>query len=66
VLTVLTGLAMLSSIFTFFAALVLLGFAPLFGIVELAVSVVFLVGGTLALINAWNASSNAWFAQPAR
>jgi hypothetical protein len=61
VLTVLTGLAMLSSIFTLFGALVLLAFSPLYGIVELAVSAVFLAGGTVALINAWSSSSNAWF-----
>jgi hypothetical protein len=52
---------MLSSLFALFGAFVLLAFAPVYGIVELAVSVVFLAGGTLALINAWNAQSNAWF-----
>jgi hypothetical protein len=61
VLTVLTGLAMLSSLFALFGAFVLLAFAPVYGIVELAVTVVFLAGGTLALINAWNAQANAWF-----
>jgi hypothetical protein len=40
---------------------VLLAFAPIYGIVQLAVSVVVLAGGTLALISAWNATSNAWF-----
>ena len=32
-----------------------------YGLVSLVTSVVFLAGGTLALINAWHASSNAWF-----
>ncbi|WP_433784025.1 hypothetical protein ACQPX6_28045 [Actinomycetospora sp. CA-101289] len=61
VLTVLTGLGMLSSLLSFFASFVLFGFAPFVGLVSLATSVVFLAGGTLALINAWHASSNAWF-----
>ncbi|GLZ44902.1 hypothetical protein Acsp06_10870 [Actinomycetospora sp. NBRC 106375] len=61
VLTVLTGLAMLSSVFSFFGAFVLLAFMPVYGIVALATSAVVLAGGTLALINAWNAASTAWF-----
>ncbi|MHC1562958.1 hypothetical protein ACR9E3_28700 [Actinomycetospora sp. C-140] len=61
VLTVLTGLAMLSSVFSFFGAFVLLAFLPVYGIIALATSAVVLAGGTLALINAWNAASTAWF-----
>jgi hypothetical protein len=61
VLTVLTGLGMLFNLLAVFASLVLLGFAPLVGIVTLATCLVFLAGGALALINAWNATSNAWF-----
>jgi hypothetical protein len=61
VLTILTGLAMLSSLFSFFGSFVLMTLAPVYGFVTLATSVVFIAGGALALVHAWNASSNAWF-----
>ncbi len=65
VLTVLTGFAMLSSLFAVLGSFVLMALDPAFGVISLATNAVVLAGGALALVNAWNPSTNAWFANPA-
>ena len=65
VLTVLTGFAMLSSLFAVLGSFVLMALDPAFGVISLATNAVVLAGGALALVNAWNPSTNAWFAYPA-
>ncbi len=62
VLTVLTGLALLGSLFGLLGAFVLLALAPAAAVLALVVSVAVIAGCVVALVLAWKPEANAYFA----